>query len=59
MGGGRGSGAGFGKEGLISRLCDHFCLGFASSGWPMSFPRSFIPDNERGGASSLPHRAHR
>lgn len=35
------------KEGLISRLCIHFILGFASSGWPISFPRSFSPVHDR------------
>lgn len=34
------------REGLISRLCVHFFLGFASSGWPISFPRSFKPVHE-------------
>lgn len=29
--------------GLISRLCVHFFLGFASRGSPISFPRSFKP----------------
>lgn len=37
----------WGWEGLISRLCVHFVLGFASSGWPISFPRSFSPVHER------------
>lgn len=33
----------WGVGGLISRLCVHFFLDFASRGWPISFPRSFSP----------------
>jgi len=33
--------------GLISRLCFHFFLGFASRGRPISFPRSFSPVRDR------------
>lgn len=36
-----------GLGGLISRLCVHFFLGFASRGRPISFPRSFIPVHDR------------
>lgn len=32
-----------GRGGLISRLCVHFVWDFGSSGWPISFPRSFRP----------------
>lgn len=31
------------RVGLISRLCVHFFLGFASRGSPISLPRSFKP----------------
>lgn len=38
-----GKGGNWGGGGLISRLCVHFFLDFASRGWPISFPRSFSP----------------
>lgn len=42
--------------GLISRLCVHFFLGFASRGCPISFPRSFIPIHNRRGTQELYNR---
>lgn len=36
-----------GEGGLISRLCVHFFLGFASRGRPISLPRSFSPVHDR------------